>query len=42
MESFKALLGKVATGAALTRDEAAQPSTHDVGRGDAGADGRAS
>ena len=33
---FKALIAKVATGATLTREEAARGfDTHDVGRGDA-------
>ena len=41
MDDFKALIGKVATGAALTREEsAARLRPHDVGRGDALADGR--
>ena len=41
MDEFKALIGKVATGATLTREEAAaRLRPHDVGRGDALADGR--
>ena len=41
-DDFKALIAKVATGAALTREEAARRlRPHDVGRGDALADGRA-
>ena len=40
-DDFKALIAKVATGATLTRDEAAtRLRPHDVGRGDAVADGR--
>ena len=40
-DDLKALIAKVAAGAALTRDEAAQRlRPHDVGRGDALADGR--
>ena len=41
MVDLKTLLGQVATGAALTRDEAAEAfDSHDVGRGDAVADRR--
>ena len=43
IDEFKALIAKVATGAALTREEASRRvRSHDVGRGDALADGRAS
>ena len=41
MDDFKALIGKVATGATLTREEVRRRlRPHDVGRGDALADGR--
>ena len=41
VDEFKALIAKVATGAALTREEAAHRlRPHDVGRSDALADGR--